>query len=263
MAAKRYVDLIDELFNYIEGCEKKMFSNDKVVVEKDVVFGILDELRTATPDEIKRCQKIIGSREAIFNQTNADAEGIINEAKKKAEDIEEEARINAQHLIDESEIMRKAFEQANNVVQNAQAEADSMRASAKNYAESIKTGALNYAETIMNDMNQQLSAAYLDAKKYSEALISSLKGHLVEVEHNHEELRDVIDNYKGEPEFIGGEQDNDEDMEYENPDEEAQEEYEAAEGSSEEEMLLEEELSGEEMVYEEEMDYEDSENENK
>lgn len=262
MAAKRYVDLIDELFNYIENGEKKMFSNDKVVVEKDVVFGILDELRSATPDEIKRCQKIIGSREAIFNQTNVDAEGIINEAKKKAEDIEEEAKINAQRLIDESEIMRQAFEQANTVVQNAQAEADALRANAKNYAESIKTGALNYAETIMNDMNQQLSSAYLDAKKYSEALISSLKSHLVEVEHNHEELRDVIDNYKGEPDYVGGGQEDEEDMQYEELDGDVQNDSNVSE-DAEEDMVLEDELSGEDMIYEEEMDYEDPENGNK
>lgn len=258
MAAKRYIDLIDELSNYIEGCEKKMFSNDKVIVEKDVVFGILDELRSATPDEIKRCQKIIGSRDAIFNQTNADAEGIINEAKDKAVGIEEEAKLNAQRLIEESEIMRQAFEQANTVVQNAQAEADSIRANAKNYAESIKTGALNYAETIMNDMNQQLSGAYLDAKRNSETLINSLKSHLVEVERNHDELRDVIDNYKGEPDYISTEQDVEEDMEYEEDD---QAQFEGNGEAEEEDMVLEEEVP-EDMNYEEEMEYEDPDNGN-
>ncbi len=229
MAAKRYMDLIEELFNYIEGCEKKVFSSDKVIVEKDVVFTLLDELRSATPDEIKRCQKIIGSREAIFKQADGDKEGIINEARKAAAQIEEEARLNAQRLVEENEITRRAYETANSVVQDAQVKADKVRADAKSYAESMKNGALNYVETIMNDMNQQLSRAYIDAKDNSEKLIKSLKEHLVEIEHNHEELRDVMDSYTGEPDYLDNELSDD------------SEEPEAAE----EEMMLEDDMGQE------------------
>lgn len=252
MAAKRYVELIDDLSAYIDGCGKHMFSSDKVVIEKDYVIGILDELRAVTPEEIKRCQKIIGSREAILKQAGGETENIIREAQAKAAAIEEEARINAQHLVEESEIMRKAFEQAHTVVENAQSDADTIRANAKAYAESMKTGALNYAETIMNDMNQQLSSAYIDARKYSDQLINSLKDHLVKVEKNHDELREVVDSYHGEPDYLASEQSYSEES-FDEDDIQVD-----VESSFEEDMPLEEEN----VEYQEDMDYENPEDEN-
>lgn len=173
----RIEQIIEEIYEFIEGCKPTTFSQNKVAVPKDELYDLLDELKLRTPDEIKRYQKIIANRDSI-----------IATAEEKAESIIEEAKAKARQLVSEHEIMQQAYARANEMVSSAGSEADEMLKSANSDAEQIRTGALNYANDIMTDMERILSDAYESTRSRAENLIAALRESYEVVATNRQEL---------------------------------------------------------------------------
>ena len=55
----KIVRQIDEIEDYIEGCKYMRFSNDNIVVSKERLASMLEQLRDLTPQEILHYQSII------------------------------------------------------------------------------------------------------------------------------------------------------------------------------------------------------------
>ena len=182
MATNRIEQLIDEIYEFVEGCKPSPFAPNKVTLNKDELYDLLDELKERTPDEIKRYQKIIANRDAI-----------IADANDKAEKIIEEARAKAKQLVGEHEIMQQAYARVNEMVAAAGQDADEMVAKAKAEADQLTTGALNYANNIMYDMEEILLKAYESTRERSELLINTLKESYDSVAANRLEIYAQID----------------------------------------------------------------------
>lgn len=200
MAQTRIEQIVEEIYAYIEGCKLSPLSQSKVIVQKDELYEMLDELRLRTPDEVKRCQKIIGQREAIIAKANSDAGDIIKDAEDKAAQIEADAMERAQQLVEENEIMQKAFAQANTMIQGAKDQAEKIMADADNYSKQVRDGALGYTNDVLTTVGRVLSDAYREAKDNSDRLIASLRDNLATLQQNQEELQEAIDNPDGIPE---------------------------------------------------------------
>ena len=98
--------LIDEIESYIASCKPQAFSNNKkIVVDKDEIEDLLQELRHRTPDEIKKYQKIINNQEAILSNAKDQADAMLEEATKQTNE-----------MIDEHEIMQQAYARARGAV---------------------------------------------------------------------------------------------------------------------------------------------------
>lgn len=177
MAASKIEQIIEDIYDFIENCKPKMFSQNKVEVPKDELYDLLDELRLRTPDEIKRYQKIISNRDAIIKDAEEKAVGIIEEAKQKAEAI-----------LNENEIMQQAFARANEMVSEAASRSEHTLMSAERDAEQIRNGALSYANEILAAVEGALSNAYQSTKAKSEMMLESIKGNLDIVVNNRKEL---------------------------------------------------------------------------
>ncbi len=173
----RLEQLIDGIYEYLEGCKPIKLQPGKVSVNKEELFEMLDELKQRTPDEIRRYQKIIANRDSI-----------IAAAEEKAEQIIEEARGKARQLVSEHEIMQQAYARANEMVASASGEAEEMLSSANNDANQIRTGALSYANDIMTDMEKILNNAYSSARDHFDGLVSTLKESYDVVAANRQEL---------------------------------------------------------------------------
>ena len=52
--SSRIEQLIDEIEEYIDSCKYQPLSNTKIIVNKNEMDMLLRELRSKTPDEIKR-----------------------------------------------------------------------------------------------------------------------------------------------------------------------------------------------------------------
>lgn len=200
MAQTRIEQIIEEIYEYIEGCKVSPLNQAKVIVQKEELYNMLDELRLRTPDEVKRCQKIIAQREAITAKANSDGAEIIREAEEKAAQIEADALEHAQQLVEENEIMQKAFAQANDMIQNAKKQAQKIVDDADVYSKQVREGALGYTNDVLTTVGKVLSDAYRDTKDRSDVLISSLRNSLATLQQNQEELQEAIDNPDGIPE---------------------------------------------------------------
>ena len=99
MNPSRIEQAIDEIYNYVEECKPSKLYPSKVVVDREQLYDLLDELRLCAPEEIKRYQKIITNRD-----------GILNEAQQRAEDMLSQAQQQTAQILDQNEIVQTAYQ---------------------------------------------------------------------------------------------------------------------------------------------------------
>lgn len=189
--SSRIEDVISEIEEYIDSCKPSAFSSTKIVVNRDEIDSLLEELRSKTPDEIKRYQKIINNKEAI-----------LADAQTKADAIIAQAQIQTNELVSEHQIMQQAYAQANEVVNVATKNAQEMLDKATEDANSIRTGAIEYTDDLLSRVQSIVENTLRDASQYHTALTeavrtsdeqfsSSMNGYLDLIQQNREELRPV------------------------------------------------------------------------
>ena len=97
MAVSRIEELIEDIYDFVEECKMQPLSSTKVIVPKDELYDLLDELRLRTPDEIQRYKKMIENKDAILQDAEAKANAMLAEAQDKMD-----------ALVDEHQIMQQA-----------------------------------------------------------------------------------------------------------------------------------------------------------
>ena len=78
---------IEDIEDFIEGCKYATFSSTNIIVNKEELEELLAELRSKTPEEIKRYQKIISNKEAILADAQAKADQIIAQAQIQTNEL--------------------------------------------------------------------------------------------------------------------------------------------------------------------------------
>ena len=91
--ASRIEQIIEEIEEYIDGCKPQTFSSSKIIVNREEMEELLNELRIKTPEEIKRYQKIISNKEAILADAQAKADAIIAQAQVKTDELAHKQQI--------------------------------------------------------------------------------------------------------------------------------------------------------------------------
>jgi len=181
MGASRIEQLIEDIYEFVESCRMQPLSSTKVIVPKDELYDLLDELRLRTPDEIKRYQKIIANRDAIIADAEEKAEGILNQTREKAKD-----------LLNEHEIMQQAYYQANEMITQASEEADRLRRDAAEESDQIRTGALAYSSDVLTEVEKVIANAYEGAVTRYDGFIGALKSNLEIINSNKKELNEQL-----------------------------------------------------------------------
>lgn len=193
----RIEQLINNIYEFIEDCKPNPLSPSKIIVSKDQLLDLVDELKRRMPDEIKRYQKIIANRDSI-----------IAAAEEKAREIESEAREQATQLINETEIMQAAYKQASEMIQNATAESERIRTESEETREKIRTGILSYAEDILSKVQAMMDQSYRETKENSEKLVGCLEKHLHTIESDRRELLAELNGETSDDEFDESDFDN-------------------------------------------------------
>lgn len=181
MGASRIEQLIEDIYEFVESCRMQPLSSTKVIVPKDELYDLLDELRLRTPDEIKRYQKIIANRDAIIADAESKAEGILAQTREKAKE-----------LLNEHEIMQQAYYEANEMIMQASQEADRLRRAAQEEADQLRTGALVYSNDVLSEVERVVAAAYENALSKYDGFIGTLKNSLDIISHNKRELSEQL-----------------------------------------------------------------------
>lgn len=177
MQDSRIEQKIEDIYGFVESCKMQSFSTTKVVVPKNDLYDLLDDLRRDVPDEIKRYRKMLNQRDAI-----------LEDARRKASEILADAKEQYNALIEEHSIMQQAYQQAEETVRRANEEADVIVANAKRQADEIGNGAIYYTTDMLNLAEKVIARAYESTVNNSKALETALSGHLQIIHQNLAEL---------------------------------------------------------------------------
>jgi cell division septum initiation protein DivIVA len=119
------LELIDELHELVHGA-KRVPLRDEVRLDREKIYGMLDQLRATIPDEIKQARWIVKEREEM-----------LAEAKREAERISIDARERQTQLVTQHELIRQAERAAEDTIEDARAEEREIRLGAEDYADEI------------------------------------------------------------------------------------------------------------------------------
>lgn len=175
--ANRIEQIIGEIEDYVASCKPQTFSSSKIVVNKDEIEELLAELRSNTPEEIRRYQKIISNQEAILADAKAKAEAIIAEAK-----------IHTDQLISEHQIMQQAYAQANEVVIAATKQAQQILDDATNDANDIRTAAIAYTDDMLRNLELIVKQTMDLSQSRHESFVKSMGEYYKIITSNRAEL---------------------------------------------------------------------------
>lgn len=169
---------IDDMQAYIDDCKSPTFGGGgKVICEKDVLENFLEDLRSETPEEIKKYQHLVAQKDSIIANAEAHAQAIVESAAKQTE-----------KMINDHEIMQKAFEQAQALIERAQADATQIIASAQNDADNVRVSALKYTDELLGKVQIIAQTALREQEIHQASVITSLKDVLAVVAENRGEL---------------------------------------------------------------------------
>lgn len=159
---------IDQIEDFIDSCRYQTFSKTNIIVDKDELDALLEELRARTPEEIKHYQRIINNKEAI-----------LEDARRKAEEMINEATVHTNELVNEHEIMQQAYAQANEIVRLATQQGQDILDKAISEANAYRSSATQY----MDDMLAKIEQSTVSARNNLTGIFSNF----------HSEMSDYID----------------------------------------------------------------------
>ena len=137
--------LLDELEHEIDMSKAVPFSN-KISIEKQLLMGIINDIRMKLPSALKHAQYVMEEREKI-----------LIDAQKEADDILKNAEDRVVRMVDDHEVTKKAYEQATMIME-----------SAKKASKEMRMGAMEYAEGILEEAEGKLKE--LKAVVYEESI---------------------------------------------------------------------------------------------
>ncbi len=93
-----------------------------LMVHEDKLFNLIDQLRVAVPEEVRRANRIESEKERILAQANEEGERIRELAKQEASD-----------LVKRDAIMMTTQQRSDNILERARRDADALRSDADAY----------------------------------------------------------------------------------------------------------------------------------
>lgn len=173
----RIEQLIEEIEAYIEGCKYQTLSNNKIIVNRDEIDELINDLKHCIPDEVKKYQKIISNRDAI-----------LKDAQNKAEEMIKKANEMTVKLVSEHEIMQKAYNEANLVLQDANTKANGILANAQAESDAIRSAAVQYTDDSLAMIQQILTNSIEGAGARYNEMMEALKSNLEITNQNRKQL---------------------------------------------------------------------------
>ena len=183
--AFKIIDIIDEIEGFIEHeCKPAFMDKEKVVVDKNTLLELLQELKDNVPQEIATYQKVISNRNAILENAKLEADEIITKANR-----------NAESLLDENSIMQKAYQAANKLMDDANNRAADIVDKANNEANTIISSGVSYTDNLLASLETLIKHSIDNSNLKFEQYIDALKNNLETVSNNRYELSRSINSH--------------------------------------------------------------------
>ncbi len=112
------VDRLEDLLNQ----SRPLWFTHNVIVDEDRMLDIIDQMRVAIPDEVKKAQQFLAQRDRILAQAQEEANRTLAIAREKSE-----------QLVERDAIVQAAQARADQIISQAQGEIENTNQEADNY----------------------------------------------------------------------------------------------------------------------------------
>ena len=112
------IDRLEELFNE----SKSIPLTRNVMVDEDRMLDIIDQMRIAIPEEVKKAQQLLGQRDRVLAQAQEEANHTLELARQKAD-----------QLASKEMVVQEAQRRAEQIIAQGRADAETTRSDADDY----------------------------------------------------------------------------------------------------------------------------------
>ena len=131
------IDRLEELFNE----SKNVPFTKNVMVDEDRMLDIIDQMRIAIPEEVKKAQQLLGQRDPVLAQAQEEANRTIELARQKAE-----------QMVAKDVVAVEGQRRSDMLIAQARTEAENIRADADDYVMDSLTQLQTELERILNQV---------------------------------------------------------------------------------------------------------------
>lgn len=131
------IDRLEELFNE----SKSIPLTRNVMVDEDRMLDIIDQMRIAIPEEVKKAQQLLGQRDRLLAQAQEEANRTLELARQKAD------QLSSKELV-----VQEAQRRGEQILAQARAEAENTRDDANDYVIRILTQLQDELERVSNQV---------------------------------------------------------------------------------------------------------------
>ena len=131
------IDRLEELFNE----SKAVPLTRNVMVDEDRMLDIIDQMRIAIPEEVKKAQQLLSQRDRVLAQAQEEANRTLELARQKSD-----------QLVTKDTVAQEAQRRADQIIAQARVEAENIRADADDYAMNSLTQLEAELERITNQV---------------------------------------------------------------------------------------------------------------
>ncbi|MBS1249381.1 MAG: hypothetical protein MAG431_00959 [Chloroflexi bacterium] len=118
------VDRLEELFNH----SRTIPFTHNVIVDEDRMLDIIDQMRIAIPEEVRKSQQVLSKRDRIIAQ-----------AQEKANRIQILAQEESEDLVNRDSVVQQARKKAAHIAAEAEVQAETIRKEADDYVKETLT----------------------------------------------------------------------------------------------------------------------------
>lgn len=148
------IDRLEELFNDA----KAVPFTHNVVVDEDKMLELIDQMRIAIPEEVKKAQQIVVQRDRVMAQAQEESNRTLQIARDKAE-----------QLVQKDLVTQDAQRRAEQILSQARAEAESIRADADNYVLDTLMQLQEHVAKVSNQINNGIRMVQEDQMRKAAA----------------------------------------------------------------------------------------------
>ena len=131
------VDRLEELINQ----SRSIPFTPNVIVDEDRMLDIIDQMRVAIPEEVKKSQQILAQKDRVVAQAKEEAERTLSLAKEKSD-----------KLTDRDSIVQDAKKKAGQIEAEAEARAKTTQTEADEYVAETLTNLEIALERVLNQV---------------------------------------------------------------------------------------------------------------
>jgi hypothetical protein len=143
------IDRLEELFNE----SRAIPFTHNVIVDEEKMLDLIDQMRVAIPDEVKKAQQVIVQRDRILAQAQEEANRTLALAREKGE-----------QLVERDSLAQTAQTRAGQIEAQAMVDADQARHEADNYVIETLTKLEMELDRYLNQVRNGIMALREDQK---------------------------------------------------------------------------------------------------